>query len=594
MRKILCLTLAFLCILSLSACGASPASVSSPEVQQTLNPFAETPVAVEPQTPAPAASTPDSAEPVSLGLDGLVSIDSFSFPSRYDLREIGLVTEVKDQGPYGTCWAFCLANAMESNALVRGYGKYDLSEYQIAYLCTHILPDQLSITESEGPKCNGVWYNGPYSGILSSSLLQAYAIQTEAEYPYSNIEEPLPEDGASIDGALYVDSCYTVPASDTEAMKELLMKNGSLYMCVCALCWADETGSYCDWSTGAAYLPRYTTKYPRIDHFVSIIGWDDDYSSDHFKTTPPGDGAWIIKNSWGTDYGDEPMPLGGELVTEIGDGGCFYVSYYDAAFNALNSATSITVKNERSYDRVYQYDGGVGLLYADKVTDVTIQITALENESITGVRIKPTGKISYNNFYCGNWAFEEANARIHVYKGTFDAASAEDAEPIYTQDYAIAYPDYQMIEFNKEVPLCKGEEYYIRVSFDRPICYALDGKQSLFWSYENVAGGNPGETFVKTENREGLGEWHDTTAIPGKTFPSSACIKVLTKDSLFPQPGNEEAPSTDLTGHGVAEEVDTEFNLPSSSFPIWPVLFIGALAVGFAIIILLIKKKKQS
>ena len=62
-----------------------------------------------------------------------------------------------------------------------------------------------------------------------------------------------------------------------------------------------------------------------------------------------------------------------------------------------------------------------------------------------------------------------------------------------------------MIEFNKEVPLCKGEEYYIRVSFDRPICYALDGKQPLFWSYENVAGGNPGETFVKTENREGLG-----------------------------------------------------------------------------------------
>lgn len=104
MRKILCLTLAFLCILSLSACGASPASVSSPEVQQTLNPFAETPVAVEPQTPAPAASTPDSAEPVSLGLDGLVSIDSFSFPSRYDLREIGLVTEVKDQGPYLSAW----------------------------------------------------------------------------------------------------------------------------------------------------------------------------------------------------------------------------------------------------------------------------------------------------------------------------------------------------------------------------------------------------------------------------------------------------------------------------------------------------------
>ena len=578
MRKILCLTIATLCILFLPACSGSLASSSSPEMQQT---------------PAPAASEPDFEEPTSLNLNGLAAIDSSSFPSRYDLRELGLVTEVKNQGLYGTCWAFCLANVMESNALVRGYGKFDLSEYQIAYMGTHILSDRLFMTESEGPKGNRVWYNDPYGGIFSSSIMQGYAIHTEDEYPYSNIEAPLPEDGVSIDGALYVDSCYTVPASDTTAMKELLMKNGSLYMCVCALCWADETGSYCDWSTGAAYLPRYTAKYPRIDHFVSVIGWDDHYSSEHFKTTPPGDGAWIIKNSWGTDYGDEPVLLGGELVTEIGDGGCFYVSYYDAAFNALNSATSITVKNERSYDRVYQYDGGVGLWYADKVTDVTIQISALENESITGVRIKPTGKISYNYFYCGNWAFEEASARIRVYKGTFDAASAEDAEPIYTQDYAIVYPDYQTIEFNKEVPLCKGEEYYIRVSFDRPICYALDGKQYLFYSYENVAGGNPGETFVKTENGEGLGEWYDTAAIPGKTFPSStsACIKVLTKDSLFLQPENEEVPATDLTVPGAVEEVDTEFSLPTSS---WPVSFVGPLTFGVVIIILLIKKKTQS
>ena len=350
------------------------------------------------------------------------------------------------------------------------------------------------------------------------------------EYPYSEMPEPLGEDAFSADGALYVDSCYTVPASDTEAMKELLMNNGSLYLCVCALCWADETGSYCDWTTGAAYLPRFTAKYPRIDHFVSVVGWDDHYSREHFKTTPPGDGAWIIKNSWGTDYGEEPAPLGGELVTEIGDGGCFYVSYYDAAFHRLNSATSITVKNERSYDNVYEYDGGVGLLYADKVTDVVIRITALEEESITGVRIKPTGKLSAGNFYCGDWTFEEASAKIRVYQGFFDAATAEDAEPVYTQDYAIVYPDYQTVEFVGEVLLRKGEDYYIRVSFDRPICYALDGKQSLFWSYENVAGGSPGETWVKTESREGLGEWQDTAAIFGKAVPCSACIKVLTKD----------------------------------------------------------------
>ena len=40
------------------------------------------------------------------------------FPEKYDLRDHGLVTDVKFQNPWGTCWAFGAVGSLESNALI--------------------------------------------------------------------------------------------------------------------------------------------------------------------------------------------------------------------------------------------------------------------------------------------------------------------------------------------------------------------------------------------------------------------------------------------------------------------------------------------
>ena len=56
------------------------------------------------------------------------------------------------------------------------------------------------------------------------------------------------------------------------------------------------------------------------NHAVTIIGWDDNFSADNFVAKPPADGAWIIQNSWGSDWGDD---------------GCFYMSYYDETLDEL-------------------------------------------------------------------------------------------------------------------------------------------------------------------------------------------------------------------------------------------------------------------
>lgn len=74
---------------------------------------------------------------------------------------------------------------------------------------------------------------------------------------------------------------------------------------------------------------------------MSLIGWDDTFSRDNFAVVPPGDGAWLVKNSWGAAFGDA---------------GCFWISYYDTP---LDNAVFYDVVPSNAYDHNYQYDGGI-------------------------------------------------------------------------------------------------------------------------------------------------------------------------------------------------------------------------------------------
>ena len=100
--------------------------------------------------------------------------------------------------------------------------------------------------------------------------------------------------------------------------------------------------------TWAQYFDGRTEGDP---HAVCIVGWDDDYDASNFSTAPPGNGAWIVKNS----YGSQTDMIPGGLVLSDGTTrdanvrdwgivdenglhtGCFYISYYDAGIGALES-----------------------------------------------------------------------------------------------------------------------------------------------------------------------------------------------------------------------------------------------------------------
>ena len=75
---------------------------------------------------------------------------------------------------------------------------------------------------------------------------------------------------------------------------------------------------------------------------MNIVGWDDDYSSDNFATKPEGNGAWIVRNSWGSEYGKD---------------GYFYLSYYDKSIYSVGYTLEAELSD--NYNNNYQYDGAM-------------------------------------------------------------------------------------------------------------------------------------------------------------------------------------------------------------------------------------------
>ena len=81
-----------------------------------------------------------------------------------------------------------------------------------------------------------------------------------------------------------------------------------------------QYGAVCSdfyWS-GSLYSDFYNSYYcstrTNSNHMIDIVGWDDYFPNTHFANFPSADGAFLCRNSWGTDWGD---------------GGYFWISYYD-------------------------------------------------------------------------------------------------------------------------------------------------------------------------------------------------------------------------------------------------------------------------
>ena len=238
-------------------------------------------------------------------------------PSKYDSRDYGYITSVKNQGSNGNCWAFASSAVLEACIIKAGGPSLDLSEENMKNLMAYYSEYGWKIETNIGGYINMPM--GYYNGWLGPVL------ESDDPYVINSLLSPLYDSIFHVQNILFINrTSYT----DNDAVKKAIMDYGAVF-----------TGIKMVNSKNQYYNASLTS-----DHAVAIVGWDDDYSLNNFGNKPPADGAWICKNSWGTNSGY---------------GGYFYVSYYDTTCAKLNSPDSLYTfifNDTVRYDKNYQYD----------------------------------------------------------------------------------------------------------------------------------------------------------------------------------------------------------------------------------------------
>lgn len=436
-------------------------------------------------------------DPADFGLKDYYEATTDKFPSHFDLRDYNLVTSVKNQGTYGTCWAHATCASLESNALMMGLGEYDLSEYQIGYFSNNIPNKQDDMIAGEGFYGNRDWISvGGYFAQAVAMLSKGYGPVSEETVPYSMIYDDLADEYAYGHNVLNFNGAYIARANNTDAIKDLLTKNGAMYISING----DYYSEYYNEDTASAYIPDFNTAGTGINHAVTLVGWDDNYSKDNFAITPPGDGAWILKNSWGEWWGKD---------------GYYYLSYYDAAMSEDQTLCSFTVSPLEAFNNIYQYDGAQGSYTESGVRGVGMYFKIKNTESISAVKIFPQS--TYDTF-------KPVVATVNIYSNSVSAVKPDKKKLLYTQVAYIENPGYQLIELDNPVNVYKGDRIYVEVLFDHTLYYAFDGALDWGTSGKSIASAKKNETWMLF----GGSTWYDFADFYAK--PYNACIKVVTRN----------------------------------------------------------------
>jgi C1A family cysteine protease len=250
-----------------------------------------------------------------------------TYATSFDLRTQGRLTPVRNQGAFGTCWSFATYGSLES-MLMPG-ASADFSEDNLVLTNGF---DTGATAEAKYDHGGNFWYSSAYLTRWGGPVL-------ESQDGYG--------DGATPGGltpAYHVqDVTWYAPrasATDNDGIKYALTTSGAVYVSMSWQGSTNSTSAYYNATTHAYYYGGSAS----TNHAVVVVGWDDGYAASNFSTTPAGNGAFIVRNSWGSGWGE---------------GGYFYVSYYDAQFARAAYDYAVTfdgVETAGNYDVVYQHD----------------------------------------------------------------------------------------------------------------------------------------------------------------------------------------------------------------------------------------------
>ena len=431
-----------------------------------------------------------------------------SIPARYDLRDYGYVSSVKNQGSYNTCWAHATMAAAESNYLMK-YGKeLDLSEYQLAYFMYNNIgvEDQLNLVTNEGLGNNQEFspLQGGGNNLVAEWMMSSgIGFVTEENMPYPSFYS-----GGINVNAINKDYCYKLNSyylteansysnKDFTDIKRTILQRGAIaasyYHVISSASTNDGTIFYNSQFYNKDTYAYYNYAIEGTNHAITIVGWDDNFSRENFVKDPGEDGAWLIKNSWGTSFAD---------------GGYMWISYKDLGYNSSDSVVSFEIEPTNNDVYLYQLEASYGFNYRWRQTSGKIGniYTAQDYEAITS--------IGYQTARAGT------NSTIEIYGGV--TSRPDDGTLLATVSAYDSYMGFHTVKLDEAIFIEKGEKFGVVIKETHPENLSFITIKSGTFGWMEIADiTEPGQSFISEQYNDKV--WKDLY-----DYKETAPIKVFT------------------------------------------------------------------
>ncbi len=444
---------------------------------------------------------------------------SQTLPSSFDLRDYGLVSTVKNQKNYGTCWAHAAMASAESSYLKKNHQELDLSELHLSYYAYHSVgtADPLGLITDDGMKNKNEASRGLLQGggnVVMASYLMASGIGlvNEEDMPYSDVPyynvtesyfDQYDSDFCYGDNDYYVTDVKWINVTDATSIKKVLMEYGAVTVSYYAApyygvsyngkvyyesdFYNEETNAY------------YNYAIPATNHGVAIVGWDDEFDRNNFVTAPDKDGAWLIKNSWGKSSGDE---------------GYYWISYEDKGLKKSDRLCQFMVEPTGGGISEYQHDGTAGMyhFYPGGNTGYVASIFKAQKDEY----LFRVGFTTYN---------PNTTITVKIYR---NVGNTPDSGKLVCQKKTTrTYAGIHTLVLDEPVKLTAGKKFSVVIkessSSSVPMVFNLTSGQTSGW-YSLVDKTAPGQSFSSSDGSS----WNDLD-----DYGMTAVVKAYTVENVY-------------------------------------------------------------
>lgn len=390
------------------------------------------------------------------------SFDDSLLESKYINSNIPLT---RNQSPYGSCWAHSALALGEINMIKKGEdSSINYSEAHLAYFAYNPGNDPLggikdTITNYVESGASIFDMGGNYT-TASMALSSGVGARYESDFPYTSTasystsgisqSEKYGNNAAALKNAYMIDIIWDINKGidNRDYVKRLVKEYGAVGVNM----YYDE--AYFN-NSGTAFYNFFKKDH---NHAVTIIGWDDNYSSTNFGSKPSTNGAWLVRNTYRAEQSFSETNLTRYTY--------FWISYESRDIMISNAvAYDFTNDEESIYDNNYQYDGAYGNGYTHFISH-SVETGNITCANVFDVKACEAGEIlkAVSFFTCNT----NASYNIKIYSDLSDGKDPTSGTLVDEISDSFEFSGIYTVPLNSPVLLEYGTKYSVIITFSKP------------------------------------------------------------------------------------------------------------------------------